>query len=435
MLTWTMGRVGARNAGRRTLLWGGAAALMAASLVSPTLAATYYATNEADLRAYVTLANGDGDPSSKIVMTTNFEIVGTSNLPSVTKPLTIDTNGFTLSSATSASILFQAGGSQPVTLVGTFTHANIASNVTSASAVVVRGSASVINNGIIQAGSNSLGAGNIGVEFNVIGGAPTFVNNGTVQGGNGATVGGYGLYVRNGTNPIINNGTIEGGNGTAAVGISGFASSAALINSGTIRAGIGQATAIGWLNSIVPSTITGTITLELQAGSVIVGNVVANPNAGPIDIFRLGGTTNSTFDVSTIGPQYQNFDTLQKTGTSTWALTGTGTHTRPWEIVVGTLQIGNGGTSGSIVSNVTNNATLAFNRSDTLTYGGVVSGTGVLNRSAPARRSSPAPTAIPAPPTCRPARLLSTATRPARPGSPACSPAPGSAAPALSAAT
>ncbi|MCP3713762.1 autotransporter outer membrane beta-barrel domain-containing protein, partial [Paraburkholderia sp. CNPSo 3274] len=42
------------------------------------------------------------------------------------------------------------------------------------------------------------------------------------------------------------------------------------------------------------------------------------------------------------------------------------------------LQLGNGGTSGSIVGNVTDNGTLAFDRSDTLTYGGVVSGTGAL---------------------------------------------------------
>jgi len=46
----------------------------------------------------------------------------------------------------------------------------------------------------------------------------------------------------------------------------------------------------------------------------------------------------------------------------------------------GTLQIGNGGTSGSIVGDITNNAALAFNRSDDLSYGGVVSGTGSLTQ-------------------------------------------------------
>ena len=47
-------------------------------------------------------------------------------------------------------------------------------------------------------------------------------------------------------------------------------------------------------------------------------------------------------------------------------------------IAAGTLQLGNGGTSGSILGNVTDNGTLAFNRSDTVTFPGVISGTGGL---------------------------------------------------------
>jgi fibronectin-binding autotransporter adhesin len=45
-------------------------------------------------------------------------------------------------------------------------------------------------------------------------------------------------------------------------------------------------------------------------------------------------------------------------------------------ISAGTLQIGTGGTVGSIVSNVVDNGTLAFNRSGTCTYSGVISGSG-----------------------------------------------------------
>lgn len=48
-------------------------------------------------------------------------------------------------------------------------------------------------------------------------------------------------------------------------------------------------------------------------------------------------------------------------------------------ISAGTLQIGNGGTSGALGSGpITNNATLAFNRSDTITVSSVISGTGSL---------------------------------------------------------
>ncbi len=383
MLTWTGGRDRACGISRvEVLLEGvslgalprsaGAALLVAAVFVSPVSAATYYASNNAELRGYITQANGDGDPSSRIVLTANFD-VGLTSLPAVTKALMIDTNGFTLSTASSTNITFQGGGGAQTTLVGTFIRAD--SSVGSFG-VSVRGTASVVNNGIIQGGWNGLGIGVIAVELNPIGGAPTFVNNGMVRGGDGAAGGGYGLYVRNGANPVINTGTIEGGAGVAAVVAVGATGNLVLTNSGTIRGGVGSTVAIGR----TATATTGTITLELQAGSVIEGDVVGNANVGPIDIFRLGGTTNSTFDVSAIGPQYQNFDTLQKTGSSTWSLVGNGTHTGPWEIVAGTLQIGNGGTSGSIVSGVTNNATLAFNRSDTLTYGGVITGTGVVNQ-------------------------------------------------------
>ncbi|WP_162622658.1 autotransporter domain-containing protein [Salinisphaera orenii] len=42
----------------------------------------------------------------------------------------------------------------------------------------------------------------------------------------------------------------------------------------------------------------------------------------------------------------------------------------------GTLQLGDGGTSGSIVGNVKNNGTLAFNRSDDVNFAGAITGTG-----------------------------------------------------------
>lgn len=65
---------------------------------------------------------------------------------------------------------------------------------------------------------------------------------------------------------------------------------------------------------------------------------------------------------------------------ATQVFTGENTFTGSTGISQGaTLQIGDGGTSGSIVGNVNNWGTLAFNRSDELTYAGVVTGPGAFS--------------------------------------------------------
>jgi fibronectin-binding autotransporter adhesin len=46
----------------------------------------------------------------------------------------------------------------------------------------------------------------------------------------------------------------------------------------------------------------------------------------------------------------------------------------------GILQLGNGGTSGSVAGPITDNGTVEFNRSNTVTYAGVISGSGTVNQ-------------------------------------------------------
>ena len=50
-------------------------------------------------------------------------------------------------------------------------------------------------------------------------------------------------------------------------------------------------------------------------------------------------------------------------------------------ISAGTLQRGNGGTTGSVVGDVTDNGNLAFDRSNVLTFGAVISGTGSVQQN------------------------------------------------------
>jgi len=71
---------------------------------------------------------------------------------------------------------------------------------------------------------------------------------------------------------------------------------------------------------------------------------------------------------------------LLKAGSGTMVLAGANTYAGGTTISGGTLQIGSGGTSGSIVGYVTNNGTLAFDRSDTYTFGNLIIGSGDLRK-------------------------------------------------------
>ena len=70
---------------------------------------------------------------------------------------------------------------------------------------------------------------------------------------------------------------------------------------------------------------------------------------------------------------------LTKGGAGTLVLAADETYNGGTTISTGTLQLGNGGATGSVVGNITDNAALAFNRSDSaLVISGTISGTGAV---------------------------------------------------------
>ena len=71
---------------------------------------------------------------------------------------------------------------------------------------------------------------------------------------------------------------------------------------------------------------------------------------------------------------------LTKAGGGALTLSGDNTYTGETTITSGLLAIGAGGTSGSVAGNIVNNGALRFDRSDNLTFGGVISGSGALTK-------------------------------------------------------
>jgi outer membrane autotransporter protein len=123
--------------------------------------------------------------------------------------------------------------------------------------------------------------------------------------------------------------------------------------------------------------------VRILAGSLVVGDGGVRGTLGAASAQIAGGAkllfNRSDLFVNSGG--ISGAGSLEQKGSGTLALTGNATQTGGTTISAGTLQIGNGGAAGSVAGDITNNSNLAFNRSDSYTYGGVVSGTGALQQN------------------------------------------------------
>ena len=167
---------------------------------------------------------------------------------------------------------------------------------------------------------------------------------------------------------------------------------------GTIRIGVGaNAGGIRYTGSgdssnriIQLEGTTGSTTIDQSGtGTLKFTSNFAAPNAGNKTLVLQGSTAGIGEIAGTIpNNSAGNLTSLTKNGTGTWILSGNNTYSGDTTINAGTLQIGNGSSTGalSVNSTILNNATLAFNRSDTVTQGthfssNGVSGTGNLTQS------------------------------------------------------
>ena len=191
----------------------------------------------------------------------------------------------------------------------------------------------------------------------------TFINAGTLQVGNGGTAGNLGpiMISNNGTlvfnhadnlteaGAILGSGTLtQAGSGTLTLTGYGYGGGATFINAGTLQVGDGGTSG------------------SLGGGTGVVVNNTAL-------VFNCANNLTQAGAISGGG-------TLTQAGSGTLTLTGNNTYTGATAISAGTLQVGNGGTAGSLVAGgaISDNGTLAFNHSDAVTIATTISGTGAF---------------------------------------------------------
>lgn len=206
------------------------------------------------------------------------------------------------------------------------------------------------------------GAGVTGSNFSL-------ANDGSIAGGNGGAGGIGGVGGPGGVGAYFGRNGYSAPAGAGRVGAVGVVSTgnSSIINAGSIAGGLAG---YGPARADAVALSGGGNILTLENGYSFVGNVVST---GGGDTLALGGESDGTFNLAQVvaapptdwngTARYFGFSNFEKTGSSTWIVTGDGAAFHGnIDIVGGNLQVGDGGTPTSISGgsvNVESGATLS----------------------------------------------------------------------------
>ncbi|KQZ69554.1 hypothetical protein ASE06_01670 [Sphingopyxis sp. Root214] len=120
---------------------------------------------------------------------------------------------------------------------------------------------------------------------------------------------------------------------------------------------------------------------NVNGGTLFIGGGGTTGSIASAIVNNFGTLGFNRSDVVAYEGQIGGTGTVRQAGIGTTILTGTNLYTGGTTITAGTLQLGGGGTTGSIVGNVANDGLLVFNRSNLFTFAGLVSGSGGVRQT------------------------------------------------------
>jgi autotransporter-associated beta strand protein len=318
---------------------------------------------------------------------------GTPVVPNYSGPSSFISGGVNIAGFSSASAYFsggtisgglqfaQNGFSQPaiLTLTGhtavTADAANFGIGIFTAGPVILTSDANIGDAGHrvrtgISANSSGSATTVAGVPINVTQGA-----------GSSIFANAYGIYAVSSDVPgIVNvttNGTISVKGGTGVLAASGFdfgSGNVTVSHNGTITTEPGTFSEIGlyaraFRAGNVAVGVTGSISTSSDASSV---GLAATTTSGNIIIDIAPGAAIKAGGIGILAGSDTGTVTINNLGTVSGASAAR---------FIGTMNVGNGGTTGTIIGDVLDRGTLSFNRSDAVTYSGIISDTGRVQQN------------------------------------------------------